>query len=130
VVRVDDSAGAAAGVPTSIFIFRQIAFTRPTGTCSGTYLTGCTTQLPYTGGASSAPKVNVTQDPALWPPLPPGSTFTAKGGVVKVSIPPVCTLGNGTAVVTVVLVDQSPCGAGFNCSSGKLTLTINLPGAC
>ena len=130
VVRVDDSAGAAAGVSRSIFVFRQIAFTASTGLCSGTYLTGCTTQLKYTGGASSNPKVTVTQDLALYPPLPAGSTFNAKGGVVNVSIPPVCTLGNGTAVVTVVLVDQSPCGAGFNCSSGKLTLTINLPGAC
>jgi hypothetical protein len=130
VVRVDDSAGSAAGAPGSILVFRQIAFTSLRGTCSGTYLTGCTTQLKYTGGASSAPKVIVTQDLALWPPLPPGSTFTAKAGFVNVSIPPVCTLGNGTAVVTVVLVDQSPCGAGFNCSSAKLTLTINLPGAC
>jgi trimeric autotransporter adhesin len=130
VVRVDDSAGGAAGVPRTIYVFRQIAFTTSRATCSGTYLTGCTTQLKYTGGASSAPKVNVTQNLALYPPLPPGSTFTAKAGVVNVSIPPVCTLGNGTAIVTVVLVDQSPCGAGFNCLSGKLSLTINLPGAC
>src|SRR5712691_3022882 len=33
VVRVDDSAGAAAGVPTSVFIFRQIAFTTATASC-------------------------------------------------------------------------------------------------
>ncbi len=125
VVRVDDSAGAAAGVTRSIFVFRQIAFTSPRGTCSGT-LTSCTTQLKYTGGASNAPKVNVTQDLALYPPLPAGSTFTAKGGVVNVSIP-VCPPGN-LIVVTVVLVDQSPCGVGFNCSSGKLTLTITLVG--
>jgi hypothetical protein len=129
-VGVNDSAGASATGPGSIFVFSRIAFTTATGTCSGTYNTGCTTVLKYTGGASGAPKVKVTQNLALWPPLPAGSTFTVKAGVVNVSIPPVCTLGNGTAVVTVVLLDQTPCYAGFLCTSGKLTLTINLPGAC
>jgi hypothetical protein len=133
VVRVDDSAGAAAGAPSSIFVFRQIAFTKPSATCTGTYnfaSGGCTTTLAYTGGASNAaPKVNVTVDPKS-PALPPGSTFIAKSGLVTVTITTPGCPASYDSIVTVVLVDQSPCGAGFNCSSGKLTLTIRMTSGC
>jgi hypothetical protein len=132
VVRVDDSAGAAAGVPTSIFVFRQIAFTTTTATCVGSVQSGCLTTLKYSGGASSAtPKLKVTLSSAN-APLPPGSTFTARGGVVTVSIAgPQCQYPNGfTAVATLVLVDQSPCGAGYNCSSRPATGRITLTNAC
>jgi hypothetical protein len=130
VVRLDDSAGAAAGAPSSIMVFRQIAFAATTGTCTGSVPGGCTTPLGYTAGTpNGTPKVNVTQSPR-YPPLPKGSTFIAGKGVVNVSIPgPGCgsAFGNGyDVVVTLVLVDQSPCGVGFNCSSGKLSLTIHL----
>ena len=133
IVRVDDSAGGAAGAPTSILVFRQIAFTATTGTCSGLFNAGgggCMTPLKYTGGASASPKVTVTQSPKF-PPLPTGSTFTAKSGVVTVTIPiSGCGTPSYDAIVTVVLVDQSPCGSGFICSSGKLSLTIHLSNNC
>lgn len=131
VIRVADSAGAAAGVPRSIFVFRQIAFTASAARCAAVgNPVSCTTLLNYTGGASAIPKVSVIQS-AKYPPLPAGSTFTAKSGVVTVKIPgPVCNAVNYDAVVTLVLVDQSPCGAGFNCSSGKLTLTISMSNNC
>jgi hypothetical protein len=129
VIRVDDSAGAAAGVPRSIYVFRQLAFTAGSATCTGPVLSGCMTQLRYTGGISNGkPVVKVTDTGK--PPLPPGSKFIAAKGVVTVSIAgSLCSsaYGNGyNAVVTLVLVDQSPCVVGFNCSSAKLALTIRL----
>jgi len=132
VVRVDDSAGGAAGVPASVFVFRQIGWTTTSATCSvSANPPVCTTpQLKYTGGASATPKVNVTPNPGN-PALPPGSSFTAKSGMVTFNIPgPVCNALDYNSVLSVVLVDQNPCGAGFNCSSGKLTLTIHMSNNC
>ena len=132
VIRVDDSAGAAAGVSRSIFVFRQIAWTLSSATCTNTNPSPvCTTPtLKYTGGASSTPKVSVTPTPGN-PALPPGSTFTAKSGVVTFYIPgPACNAPAYDSVFNVVLIDQSPCGVGFNCSSGKLSLTIHMSNGC
>ena len=133
VIRVDDSAGGAAGVPRTIFVFRQIAFTTTSATCNviGNPVSCTAPPLRYTGGASNAsPKVNVTPNPGN-PGLPPGSTFTAKSGVVTFNIPgPACNASNYDSVLSVVLVDQSPCGAGFNCSSGKLSLTLHMSNNC
>jgi hypothetical protein len=127
VVRVDDSAGAAAGVPTSILVFRQIAFTRTSGKCSDTG-SGCTTTLPYTGGVSKAtPKINVTFR-AGDPPLPPGSTISAKAGLVTVAIADQCNAFS--IVATLVLVDQSPCSANYKCSSAPVSVTITKTFSC
>jgi hypothetical protein len=131
VVRVDDSAGGAAGVPSTIFVFRQVAFTTTSAPCAvSANPVVCKMLLAYTGGASKTPKVNVTQSPK-YPALPAGSSFTAKSGVVTVTIPgPACNAPGYFSVVTLVLVDQSPCGAAFNCLSGNLTLTIRLSNNC
>jgi hypothetical protein len=127
VVRVDDSAGAAAGVPTSIFVFRQIAFSRTSAKCSDTG-SGCITTLPYTGGASNAtPKIVVTLR-AGDPPLPPGSTITAKAGVVTVSIADQCDAFS--IVATLVLVDASPCNVNYRCSSAPATVAITKTFSC
>jgi hypothetical protein len=128
VIRVDDSAGSAAGVSRSIFVFRRIYFTTTSAKCSGTYATGCKTTLSYTGGASSAtPKLKVTLN-AGDPPLPTGSTVTAKSGVVTVNIAPQCN--SYSAVMTIVLVDQSPCTVGYICSSAPASVAITLTSAC
>ncbi|MEP6752600.1 MAG: putative Ig domain-containing protein [Candidatus Dormiibacterota bacterium] len=132
VVRVDDAGGAAAGVPTSILVFRQVAWTTNGATCSvSANPPVCTTpQLKYTGGASPTPKVSVTPNSGN-PALPPGSSFTVKSGVVTFNIPgPACNTLDYNSIVSVVLVDQSPCGTGFKCSSGKLTLTIHMSNNC
>jgi hypothetical protein len=133
VIRVDDSAGAAAGVSRSIFVFRQIAWTTPRATCSvfGNPVSCTAPSLKYTGGASSAiPKITVVPNPGN-PALPAGSTFVAKSGLVTFNIPgPGCNAPNYDSIVTLVLVDQSPCGTGFNCSSGKLSLTIHMSNNC
>lgn len=127
VVRVDDAAGAAAGVPTSIVVFRQIAFTTKSATCSGNPGTGCTVKLNYIGGASTTPKLKFTLNPAT-AVLPPNSTFIARGGVVTVSIGVQC--GSTSAAVTLILLDQSPCSTGYNCASGPASVTIALGPSC
>jgi len=129
VVRVDDSAGGAAGVSRSIFVFRQISFTASTAKCSGDYLNGCRTTLNYSGGASgTTPKITFTLNPAS-PPLPQGSTITAKSGVVTIAIAaPACFFD--PAVLTLTLVDQSPCTTGYQCKSTPASIAITLPGAC
>ena len=127
VVRVDDAAGAAAGVPTSIFVFRQIAFLTTSAKCSDTG-SGCTTTLRYTGGASNAtPKIIVTLR-AGDPPLPPGSTITAKAGVVTVSIADQCNAFS--IVATLVLVDPSPCSVNYKCSSAPALVAITKTFSC
>lgn len=127
VVRVDDSAGAAAGVPSSIFVFRQIAFTTTSAKCSDVG-SGCTTTLPYSGGASNAtPKIKVTLR-AGDPPLPPGSTITAKAGVVTISIADQCNAFS--IVATLVLVDPSPCTVNYRCSSAPASVAITKTFSC
>jgi len=108
VVRVDDAAGGAAGGPTSIFVFRQIAFTTASTTCTGSVQSGCTVSLNYSGGASSAtPKLKFTLSSAN-APLPPGSTFIAKAGVVTVSIAgPQCQYLNGFDAIAIALLARS-----------------------
>jgi len=130
VVRVDDSAGSAAGVLTSIFVFRQIYFTKTGATCSGSDNTGCSTTLSYKGGASGAtPKLKVTLR-AGDPPLPAGSSVTIKAGVVTVYIPPKCN-ASYNAVMTLVLLDQSPsCTTGYICSSAPATVDITIVVTC
>jgi large repetitive protein len=128
VIRVDDSAGGAAGVPRSIYVFRQIAFTTTSAKCSDTSGTGCTTTLQYTGGASNAtPKIIVTLR-AGDPPLPPGSTITAKAGVVTVSIADQCNAFS--ILATLVLVDPSPCSVNYKCSSAPASVAITKTFSC
>ena len=132
VVRVDDASKDAAGVSRTILVFRQIAFTAQRATCSafGNPVACTAPTLKYTGGASNVPKVSITPNPG-YPPLPKGSTFTAKSGTVTYNIPgPACNAPNYDSIFTVVLIDQSPCGAGFRCTSGKLTLDIHLSNNC
>jgi hypothetical protein len=122
--------GAAAGVARSIFVFRQIYFTKTRATCSGTDNTGCTTTIPYRGGASSAtPKLYVNLRLGD-PPLPAGSTVSAKAGAVTLKIPPNCN-ASYSAVMTLILVDQSPCTTGYICtSSPPATVDITIVITC
>ena len=143
-VRVDDSAGAAAGAPSSVMVFRQLAFSQTTGwTCSGR--TGCALRIPYTGGIPGGkPKVKVTAvvggfigtflpaggcaSTATTSP-PPGMTVSAGGGVMTLSAGPPYfkTWCSYSATITFALVDQSPCGAGFLCtSSNTVSVTFKL----
>lgn len=143
-VRVDDSAGAAAGAPSSIMVFRELIFSQTTGwTCSGRVR--CALKIPYVGGVPGGkPKVKVTAvlrgligtlsltggcaSKATTSP-PPGMTASASGGVMTLSAgpPDFKTWCSYSATVTFTLVDQSPCGAGFVCtSSNTVSVIFNL----
>jgi large repetitive protein len=139
-VRVDDSAGAAAGAPSSVMVFRQLVFTSATSyVCSGRL--SCALKIPYTGGLpGDKPAVKVlkvtsgaigtrsvtgqcvsvaTSNP------PPGTTTAASGGTMTLSL----TIPNSawcsySSTVTYELVDHSPCGAGFLCTSSSTVSVI------
>ena len=144
-VIVTDSLGATANVSATFTVFQHITFTVTTATCSGYYVSGCSTQqLRYSGGtpggaptviaivakASACTGLQVTGAPCApvaTTKLPPGFTAFTKGGVVYVSIaasPNTVSQYYGTLFLT--LRDQSPCGAGVLCTSGRAALTVNI----
>jgi len=140
-VRVDDSAGAAAGAPSSIMVFHQLAFVTPLNfTCSGR--TSCALKIPYTGGIPGdkpAVKVLSVNNGNIIPRIvtggcgvnaapsspPPGTTTAASGGTMTLSLTvPNSAWCNYSSQVTYQLVDHSPCGAGFLCASSN-TIIVN-----
>jgi hypothetical protein len=137
-VRVDDSAGAAAGAPSSILVFRQLALAG--GTCYGNYTTGCTVNLKLSGGVPGVtPSVriaSVSQNPnpvpgqgMCWTPSatapPTGYGLTVGGGVVTLTIPKGLIGGYG-AIWTLVLTDKSSCPPSLLCSSPAATVPIGV----
>ena len=149
VIRVDDSAGGAAGVPRSILVFRQLAFTVTNATCGNALklVHDCSTALhpplliPYSGGTPGAkPIVKITSvtggtytqpifiKPGCGGPIstnspPPGMTVSASGGFMTLSATLPGIWCSYSATVTFVLVNPSPCGAGFLCTSSN-TLSV------
>ena len=151
VIRVDDSAGGAAGVPRSIYVFRQLAFNVTKANCGNRTNGGpnnCASALslalhiPYSGGTTGVkPTVKITgvtgtiYTPRLraacklpvsnsTPNPPPGMTVSASGGFMTLSAgPPSGTWCGYSGTITFVLVNPSPCGAGFLCTSSN-TLSV------
>jgi hypothetical protein len=151
VIRVDDSAGAAAGVPRSIYVFRQLAFTLTKAQCgdSANGIHHCAAalnsalQISYSGGTAGAkPIVKITgvtsgligapivvklggcQTPVPTTLPPPGMTVSASGGFMTLSAgPPSGTWCSYSATITFVLINPSPCGTGFLCTSSN-TLSV------
>jgi len=139
-VRVDDAAGAAAGAPSSIMVFRQLAFTSATSyVCSGGL--SCALKIPYTGGIpGDKPAVKVlkvtsgaigTRDvtgrcvSVATSNPPPGTTTAASGGTMTLSLTvPNSAWCSYSSTVTYQLVDHSPCGAGFLCTSSNTISVI------
>jgi hypothetical protein len=140
VVRVDDSAGGAAGAPSSILVFRQLVLAG--GTCYGNYNTGCTVSLKFSGGIPGVtPSVRIASDSqnpnpdpapnqgmcwtlnATTPPT--GYGLTVGGGVVTLTIPKGLINGYG-AIWTLVLTDTSQCPASLHCSSPAATARIGV----
>jgi len=139
-VRVDDSAGVAAGAPSSIMVFHQLAFVPPTNfVCSGR--PGCNLKIPYTGGIpGDKPAVKVLSvsngnislavpgacQPSVKTSSPPPTEVTAaSGGSMTLSfVWPNTTWCNYSGTVVYELVDRSPCGAGFLCTSSNTISVI------
>src|SRR5665213_3552720 len=106
VIRVDDSAGAAAGVSRSILVFRQIAFVTKYAPCPGNYLASCAAFLRYSGGRGGTVTAHITAIapiPGFQLPPPGKSPYTpppafrasGSGGTLTVSEPAQCNGGCG-----------------------------------
>ena len=153
VIRVDDSAGGAAGVTRSIYVFRQLLFNLTKATCGSAPKTHqCATafsaalHIPYSGGTSGAkPTVNITgvtggmlstinpvklgacNFPVSTKSPPAGMAVSAAGGIMTLSAALPGNSCSYSATITFVLVNPSPCGAGFLCmSSNTLSVVFNL----
>ena len=146
VVRVDDSAGAAAGAPSSVLVFRQLMFTLTTATC-GNSPSDCAPpndpalRIPYTGGIpGDKPIVKIVKVTATislrlvtggctpstsTPNPPPGMTTSASGGVMTLSAGALPRVGwcNYSGTIIFELVDRSPCGTGLLCTTSN-TLSV------
>lgn len=143
VARVDDSAGAAAGVTRSILVFRQIGFVTKYALCASGYSTACTVTLRYSGGRGGVVTAHITAiapvpcspagfcpqpPPPGKPPYTPPSGFKASGsgGTLTVSEPTNCngTCGStgGYWRLTLRITDSSACTAGYRCTSSNTAI--------
>lgn len=153
-VRVDDSAGAAAGAPSSVMVFRQLAFSQTTGWSCGNVrlkVNNCSTatspplRIPYVGGIpGDKPIVKIVtvsgatisarsalagcQQAIATTNPPPGMTTSASGKTMTLAAgPPGSTWCSYSGTIVFELVDRSPCGAGFLCvSSNTVTVLFSL----
>ncbi|HEV2217903.1 MAG TPA: Ig domain-containing protein [Candidatus Dormibacteraeota bacterium] len=152
-VSITDALGAKASVVSTFDVYDHIFFqggTIPVNANSPCFFPGCTATFNYFGGVG-----NVTATVTGWNPpagwVPPSGCKTptpcnpaqptvsaqpsvsAPGGIVTVSVPSpgwTGTISGYTGwVLTVVLTDSSPCGAGpVNCSSTPAPITITVLG--
>jgi hypothetical protein len=144
-VRVDDSAGAAQGAPSSILVFRQLSWTKTSPWTCGNSPSSCVIPIPYTGGVPggkpkvlatvvsgakiSLPPTGLNCNSVPWTTIataspPPGMTDAASNskGTMTLSAGPAnrTTWCAWSGTITFVLVDQSPCGAGMLCKSSNI----------
>lgn len=119
-VKVTDALGAQGSVDATFNVFAHLAFAINSAKCPSA-IRGCSMQLTYTGGTPGIdPKVNVIKvsAPNYKDALPTGFNAYTKGGVLFIVIPAQPNGWSGT--ITLSLVDQSPCGPGYTCSSSNL----------
>ncbi len=130
-VAAIDALGAGAAVKANFNVFTHLAFTVTSASCFPTTAPGCTNQqLKYSGGTPGVdPKAVVSNvnAPNYKNVLPIGFSVITKGGVVYVSVPAQPNGTNWYGIITLSLVDQSPCGPGYNCaSSNTAALTVRI----
>jgi hypothetical protein len=128
-VQVTDGFGATGLITARYNLIPHISFPGGSVTC---FYPGCdgkyypTKQLPYTGGVGS-PSVRVTNWAVTcdYPPCgpPPAPAVSASGGYVSIAVPGSAGGSGYKAVLTLMLTDQAPCGAGSNCSTAG---TVNV----
>jgi hypothetical protein len=139
-VQVTDGFGATALITARYNLLPHISLAG--GTCYGNYNTGCSTQLPVTGGsgAASVSILSSAQNPNANPPPnygscwnltntapPAGYGLSASGSYVTVSIPGNAYNGGGYgAIWTLVVADHNLCGPNTYCSSGAATVRIGV----
>ena len=120
-IKVTDALGAQGFVDAVFNVFPHLAFAISSAKCPLLARSPCSAQLTYTGGTPGVdPKVVVVKvsAPNYLDALPAGFNAYTKGGVLYVQIPMQPKGWSGT--ITLNLVDQSPCGPGYNCSSSNL----------
>ncbi|HXC79597.1 MAG TPA: putative Ig domain-containing protein [Candidatus Acidoferrum sp.] len=130
-VQVSDTFGAKRTVNAYWYVVSHISLS--SGTCVGGDPTGCTANLPISGGNGTATVMLISEavnpNRGCWPSTttpPKGYTLTVNGGNVTVSIPPGIASGYA-AVWTLVVTDHSLCGPGTSlCASKSATVTIGV----
>jgi len=132
-VQVTDALGASTTIAPTFWMYPHISV--GSGTCYGNYITGCSVQLPISGGVPgstvSVTLVSVAPNPnqGCWTQAatapPPGYGLSVGGGNVTVSIPKQIINGYG-AVWTLAVHDQSLCATSTYCTSPDATVTIGV----
>jgi hypothetical protein len=130
-VVVTDALGQATSITPTFYVFPHISL--GSGSCFGIF-TDCSLKLPISGGLpGGTPSVKLTAvGPAAgqgcWPPsptpLPAGYSVTVGGGYVTVFVPRPGGGYGGTW--TLVLTDQSLCGAATYCVAPAATASIGI----
>jgi len=138
-VTVTDAFGQTASISPIFNVFAHISLSGSATCFASFYITGCTAQLPYSGGTpGGTPSVKITSVSGSYCPppnytcqpsssLPPLFSASASGGAVHVAIAPVPRPGYAyRGTVTLILTDQNLCAAGSYCASGAGTFTIDI----
>jgi large repetitive protein len=136
---ITDALGATASLSPVFYVYQHIAFSASTAICAGSYVAPCSARLPYSGGTPGVnPTVKIVGYKAYCTPTfcypkpsapPPNWSVVASGGTVTITVPANCARGcpNGWyGVVTLILVDSSPCAANTACSSGSADVTVTM----
>jgi len=142
-VQVTDALGAGTTIAPTFWMYTHISLS--SAGCYGNFNTGCTVQIPISGGVpggtpsvtllANSPNTQVPPPPynqgTCWPQTPPAPKpgwLTASGGYVIVTIPP-NPLGNTSGyggVWTVQLTDHTYCAESAYCTSNQATVTIGV----
>lgn len=129
-VTVTDSFGETASLSPIFNVFPHIALAG--GLCQGSWSSGCTVKLRYTGGSGQVTgKVTAigqycspTAGCYSTPTAPPaGLGITGGGGTVTFTVPSGNPNGYA-AVLTVVVTDSSPCSGSTSCSSTGAQVSV------
>jgi len=135
-VQVNDGLGVSTTIAPTFWMYQHISL--GSAVCYGNYNSGCTAQIPISGGVpGGTPSVALlgnTANPAqgCWNtaplPPPPGYVLTVSGTTVMVSIPPhpEPNTGGYGAVWTIQLTDYTYCAESTYCTSNQATVTIGV----
>lgn len=132
-VQVSDAYGAFASVSPKFWMYDHIALA--SGSCTGNYVTGCTTNLPVSAGVPGTARtvkllaVGPNPKQGCWPSSPTappaGYGLAVSGSNVVVSIPNRILNGYG-AVWTIQVDEQTPCASAVDCTSNQATVVIGV----
>lgn len=123
-VNVTDSLGAHTSLTPTFYTYPHISL--QAGSCSGN--ASCTAVMTFSGGLpGSLPTAKVTVNP-VFNSSKAVITITVQYGQLSIVVGPQPGMGPYRGTLTVVLVDQSICGAGVNCTSAGAALVVDLSG--